>query len=49
VATTNDDDDDNNKYSTTRNRLAAGFAFVSEILLLISGYKAILTVYSLVQ
>ena len=37
------------KYGTTRNRLAAGVAFVSGILLLISGYKAILTVYSLVQ
>jgi hypothetical protein len=37
------------KYGTTSNRLAAGVAFVSGILLLISGYKAILTVYSLVQ
>ncbi|HZD82973.1 MAG TPA: hypothetical protein VE076_08865 [Nitrososphaeraceae archaeon] len=37
------------KYGTTRNRLSAGVAFVSGILLLISGYKAILTVYSLVQ
>jgi hypothetical protein len=37
------------KHGTTRNRLAAGVAFVSGILLLISGYKATLTVYSLVQ
>ena len=37
------------KHSTTRNRLGAGVAFVSGILLLISGYKATLTIYSLVQ
>jgi hypothetical protein len=37
------------KHGSTRNRLAAGVAFVSGILLLISGYKATLTVYSLVQ
>jgi hypothetical protein len=37
------------KHGTTRNRLAAGVAFVSGILLLISGYKATLTVYSLVK
>ena len=37
------------RYSTTRNRLAAGIAFVSGILFLISGYKANLAIYSLMR
>jgi hypothetical protein len=37
------------RYSTTRNRLAAGVAFVSGILFLISGYKANLAIYHLIQ
>jgi hypothetical protein len=35
-------------YGTTRNRLAAGIAFISGILFLISGYKANLAVYDLI-
>jgi hypothetical protein len=37
------------RYSTTRNRLAAGIAFVSGILFLISGYKANLAIYQLIR
>lgn len=37
------------RYSTTRNRLAAGVAFVSGTLFLLSGYKANLTIYHLIQ
>jgi hypothetical protein len=37
------------RYGTTRNRLAAGFAFVAGILFLVSGYKANLDFYSLVE
>jgi hypothetical protein len=36
------------RYGTTRNRLAAGIAFISGILLLISGYKANLAIYDLI-
>ena len=36
------------RYGTTRNRLAAGIAFISGILFLISGYKASLAVYDLI-
>ena len=36
------------RYSITRNRLAAGIAFVSGILLLISGYKATLLIYQII-
>jgi len=36
------------RYGTTRNRLAAGIAFISSILFLISGYKASLAVYDLI-
>jgi hypothetical protein len=36
------------RYGATRNRLAAGIAFISGILFLISGYKANLAVYDLV-
>ena len=36
------------RYSITRNRLAAGIAFISGILLLISGYKANLAIYQLI-
>lgn len=36
------------RYGTTRNRLAAGIAFISGILFLISGYKANLMVYDLI-
>jgi hypothetical protein len=36
------------RYGTTRNRLAAGIAFISGILFLISGYKANLAVYNLI-
>lgn len=36
------------RYGATRNRLAAGIAFVSGILFLISGYKANLAVYDLI-
>jgi hypothetical protein len=36
------------RYHVTRNRLAAGIAFVSGILLLLSGYKATLELYSLI-
>ena len=36
------------RYSTTRNRLAAGVAFVSGIMFLISGYKADLGIYNLI-
>lgn len=36
------------RYGTTRNRLAAGIAFVSGILFLVSGYKANLAVYDLI-
>jgi hypothetical protein len=35
-------------YGTTRNRLAAGIAFISGILFLISGYKANLAIYDLI-
>lgn len=37
------------RYNTTRNTLAAGIAFVSGILFLLSGYKANLAIYSLIQ
>lgn len=37
------------RYSTTRNRLAAGIAFVSGILFLISGYRANIEIYNLVR
>jgi hypothetical protein len=36
------------RYNVTRNRLAAGIAFVSGILLLLSGYKATLEIYRLI-
>jgi hypothetical protein len=36
------------RYGTTRNRLAAGIAFISGILFLISGYKANLALYDLI-
>jgi hypothetical protein len=36
------------RYGTTRNRLAAGIAFISAILFLISGYKANLAIYDLI-
>jgi hypothetical protein len=36
------------RYGTTRNRLAAGIAFISGTLFLISGYKANLAVYDLI-
>ncbi len=36
------------RYGTTRNRLAAGVAFISGILFLISGYKANLAIYDLI-
>ena len=36
------------RYNITRNRLAAGIAFVSGVLLLLSGYKASLEIYSLI-
>ena len=36
------------RYGTTRNRLAAGIAFISGILFLISGYKANLAIYDLI-
>ena len=36
------------RYNITRNRLAAGIAFLSGILLLISGYKATLEIYHLI-
>ncbi len=36
------------RYGATRNRLAAGIAFISGILFLISGYKANLAVYDLI-
>jgi hypothetical protein len=36
------------RYGTTRNRLAAGIAFISGILFLISGYTANLAIYDLV-
>jgi hypothetical protein len=36
------------RYNITRNRLAAGIAFVSGILLLISGYKATLLIYQII-
>jgi len=35
------------RYNITRNRLAAGIAFVSGVLLLLSGYKATLEIYHL--
>jgi hypothetical protein len=35
------------RYNITRNRLAAGLAFVSGILLLLSGYKATLLIYQI--
>jgi hypothetical protein len=37
------------RYSTTRNRLAAGIAFVSGILFLLSGYRANIEIYNLVR
>jgi hypothetical protein len=37
------------RYSTTRNRLAAGIAFVSGILFLISGYRANIEIYNLIR
>jgi hypothetical protein len=37
------------RFSTTRNRLAAGLAFVAGILFLVSGYKANLDFYGLVE
>jgi hypothetical protein len=36
------------RYGTTRNRLAAGIAFISGILFLISGYKANMAIYDLI-
>ena len=36
------------RYNITRNRLAAGIAFVSGVLLLLSGYKATLEIYQLI-
>jgi hypothetical protein len=36
------------RYNITRNRLAAGLAFVSGILLLLSGYKATLVIYQII-
>ncbi|MGB8034646.1 MAG: hypothetical protein WCF03_12590, partial [Nitrososphaeraceae archaeon] len=36
------------RYNITRNRLAAGIAFLSGILLLISGYKATLLIYQII-
>lgn len=36
------------RYGTTRNRLAAGIAFISGILFLIAGYRANLAVYDLI-
>lgn len=36
------------RYGTTRNRLAAGIAFISGILFLVSGYRANLAVYDLI-
>ena len=36
------------RYGTTRNRLAAGIAFISGILFLISGYQANLAIYDLI-
>src|SRR5689334_13964927 len=36
------------RYNITRNRLAAGIAFVSGVLLLLSGYKATLEIYHLI-
>jgi hypothetical protein len=37
------------RYSTTRNRLAAGIAFVSGILFLLSGYRANIEIYNLIR
>jgi uncharacterized membrane protein len=37
------------RYSTTRNRLAAGIAFVSGILFLLSGYRANIEIYNMVR
>ena len=37
------------RYSTTRNRIAAGIAFVSGILFLISGYRANIEIYNLIR
>jgi hypothetical protein len=37
------------RYSTTRNRLAAGVAFVSGILFLLSGYRANLEIFTLIR
>jgi hypothetical protein len=37
------------RYSTTRNRVAAGIAFVSGILFLISGYRANLEIFSIIR
>ena len=37
------------RYSTTRNRLAAGIAFVSGMLFILSGYKANIEIYNLIR
>jgi len=37
------------RYSTTRNRIAAGIAFVAGILFLISGYRANIEIYNLIR
>ena len=37
------------RYSTTRNRIAAGVAFVSGILFLLSGYRANIEIFSLIR
>jgi hypothetical protein len=37
------------RYGTTRNRLAAGIAFVSGILFLLSGYRANIEIYNLIR
>jgi hypothetical protein len=37
------------RYGTTRNRLAAGIAFISGILFLLSGYRANIEIYNLIR
>jgi len=37
------------RYSTTRNRIAAGIAFISGIMFLLSGYKANIEIYNLIS
>ena len=37
------------RYGTTRNRLAAGIAFMSGILFLVSGYRADIEIYNLIR